>query len=325
VLPLAERRELKFPNGFSLRTPLLVPSFSSRVPEIDKVFSTCQQFLNCPFLISAFDVGKGYLTPPFDFAEALFLDSGGYEVGPCRDLSDVDSEPTGTPQDWSEEQHSSVLNSWSPGVPTVVISHDHPLIRIPIEEQILRCKKLPLSSESARELLLKPETRDQKFIKIKPVLDHAEQMFPFQAIGVTEKEIGNSVLDRMLNIARLRQGLKRANLNIPIHVFGSLDTITTLFYFVAGADIFDGLTWLRYAFDEGRTVYRQDFGIRQIGIGTKTPSVEATCWWRNYDYMGEMQREMRRFLNDHDFKEFKYHGDDLKAAYVSVEEEVKSA
>jgi len=324
VLPLAERRELKFPNGFSLRTPLLVPSFSSRVEEIDKVFSTCQEFLDCPFLISAFDVAKGNLAPPFDFAEAMFLDSGGYEIGPGRELSDVSSEPTGTPQDWSEKQHSSVLSSWSVGAPTVVVSYDHPLVRQPIKEQIRRGKKLALPPGSARELLIKPESPTQKFIQIKSVLTHVDQMFPFQAVGVTEKEIGNSVLDRMFNIARLRQGLKRANLNIPIHVFGSLDTITTLFYFVAGADIFDGLTWLRYAFDEGRTVYRQDFGIREIGIGTKTPSVEATCWSRNYDYMSEMQREMRRFLNEYEFNEFKYHRDGLKAAYVSVEEEVKN-
>ncbi len=49
----------------------------------------------------------------------------------------------------------------------------------------------------------------------------------------------------MQNIAKLRKALDKAGLNIPLHVFGSLDTVTTPLYFLAGADIFDGLTWLR--------------------------------------------------------------------------------
>jgi hypothetical protein len=126
----------------------------------------------------------------------------------------------------------------------------------------------------------------------------------------------------MVNIARLRMGLRRIGLETPIHVFGSLDTITTLFYFVAGADIFDGLTWLRYAFKNGQTVYRQDFGIRELGISTKAPKVEALCWSKNYGYIREMELEMRRFLGGYDFGEFQFNGDLIKNAYRSVEEEV---
>jgi len=149
-----------------------------------------------------------------------------------------------------------------------------------------------------------------------------QHLHHFQAVGVTEKEIGNSVLDRMRNIAHLRRELKRVHLDLPIHVFGSLDTITTLFYFIAGADIFDGLTWLRYAFNQGHTIYRQDYGIGEFGVDTKSPKVEALCWSKNYSYMREMQLEMRRFLIGHDFEVFKYHGSILKAAYENIFEEV---
>ena len=43
----------------------------------------------------------------------------------------------------------------------------------------------------------------------------------FDVIGFTEKEIGNSVLDRMNNIAKLRIAMRKANINKPIHIFGS--------------------------------------------------------------------------------------------------------
>jgi hypothetical protein len=273
-------------------------------------------------LISAFDIAKEYLKGPFDFAGAIFLDSGGYEIGPGSDLSDVSSVPSGKPEEWSPEQHAAVLSSWPTNVPTVVISYDHPLVQLPVSEQISRARRSAIPANAAREILLKPETRNQKFIQMDSIAAQVQHLHHFQAVGITEKEIGNSVLDRMRNIAHLRRELKRVHLDLPIHVFGSLDTITTLFYFIAGADIFDGLTWLRYAFNQGHTIYRQDYGIGEFGVDTKSPKVEALCWSKNYSYMREMQLEMRRFLIGHDFEVFKYHGSILKAAYENIFEEV---
>lgn len=124
----------------------------------------------------------------------------------------------------------------------------------------------------------------------------------------------------MENIATLRLALNRAGLETPIHLFGSLDTITTPMYFVAGADIFDGLTWLRLAFKDGYTMYKHNFGALALGVDTKAHMVDARCWFNNYYYMKEMQLQMRRFLNDHDFACFKHHGDLIKEAYQSIAE-----
>lgn len=322
LLALAERRELRLPSGESLRTPLVVPSFSSRIPDIEKVFRSSEEFLDASFLISAFDVANGFVKPPFHFAGPVFLDSGGYEIGPDTDLSDVTSEPTGQPDDWSREQHQEVLTCWAAPVPTIVISYDHPQIRADISEQIERARTMALPNNSARELLVKPDTRHSKFIAIDKLVAAVRDMTGFHAIGITEKEIGNSVLERMINIAKLRIALRKIDLHTPIHVFGSLDSITTLFYFIAGADIFDGLTWLRYAFKDGHTYYRQDFGIGEFGIATKSPKVEALCWARNYHYIKEMELEMRRFLTAHEFSVFRHHSGALRDAYQSVEEEV---
>jgi hypothetical protein len=302
---------------------MLVPSFSSRVPKIEKILRASEAFIEGPFLISAYDVKHGHILPPYDFGSVVFLDSGGYEVARDRDLSDVGDE-NDVRRIWSEPEHAAVLAEWNPAVPSLIISFDHPKLRHKIGDQISHAKQLKIPRDDmAREILIKPETVDQDFIQMEPLLASVRDLTGFDAIGVTEKEIGNAVWDRMLNIARLRVALNKVDLRIPIHVFGSLDTTTTLFYFVAGADIFDGLTWVRYAFKDGQTLYRQAFGILEFGIGTASPKVEAQCWANNYNYMKEMElTEMKRFLKDHDFAVFKHHGSALKAAYDNVREEL---
>lgn len=319
LLRLAEKREVKFGKKLTISTPMLVPSFSSRVPEIEKPFRASEQFIDGPILISAYDVKHGLLSPPYDFGSAIFLDSGGYETSRITDLSDVGDQPP-TQLAWPEEAHAALIADWSPKVPSAVISYDHPSRRYSLEEQIHRAKSMKLSREDiVREILLKPETADQNFVQVDNVLESIRELAPFSILGVTEKEVGNSVLERMVHIAQLRRALTKVGLNTPIHVFGSLDTVTTLFYFVAGADIFDGLTWLRYAFKDGRTLYRQDFGISDLGISTKAYKVDALCWSRNYTYMADMELEMKCFPTSHDFQVFKHHSELLKRACESIE------
>jgi hypothetical protein len=118
----------------------------------------------------------------------------------------------------------------------------------------------------------------------------------------------------MQNIARLRRALHKIGLETPIHVFGSLDTVTTPLYFLAGADIFDGLTWLRFAFHEGHTLYKQNYGALKLGVGTPAHVVDGRCWNNNYYYMKDMELEMRRYLNGYDFSCFTYHRDVFRAA-----------
>jgi hypothetical protein len=322
LFALAGKRELRVAGTRIERTPLLVPSFSSRVPEIEKVFRACEEFIDGPILVSAYDIGKGLLLPPFDFGSIVFLDSGGYEVSTETDFSDVSGQaPLST--DWPEKAHTEVLKAWNPKVPSVVINYDHPKARHPMKAQIANAKEFAVPAGMAREFLIKPETCDQRFVHIGSVIAHARDLATFDVIGVTEREIGNSVFDRMKNLARLRLALRKVGSDPPIHVFGSLDTVTTLFYFVAGADIFDGLTWLRYGFKDGNTLYKQNFGILDLGFSMKTPIVEAMCWSKNYQYMKDMELEMRRFLNGYDFGSFQYHGRLLAAAYKSVEEELE--
>ena len=63
----------------------------------------------------------------------------------------------------------------------------------------------------------------------------------FDLVGVTEKELGNSLLNRLHNTSRLRMALDEVSNEAPIHVFGSLDPLNVPLYFAAGAEVFDGL------------------------------------------------------------------------------------
>jgi len=316
---LAKRRSLKL-DGIELeRTPLLVPSFSSKgFSEIDKIIEYCTELIYDVTLVSAYDLHYGKIKPPFNFASLIFLDSGGYEASKDAELSDF-GDKEHVPKAWKQEFQEAQLANWNPGVPSVLISYDHPKERLPLSAQIERAIAMaPGRTGVLREILLKPEKEAQARLQIEPIVKDIRKLADFDVIGVTEKEIGNSIMNRMQNIARLRVALDEAGLDKPIHVFGSLDTVTTPMYFLAGADIFDGLTWLRFAFHEGYTIYKHNYGGLKLGVKTPSTVIDGQCWNNNYRYMKEMELEMRRFLIEHDFECFKHHKEQFRNAFQSV-------
>lgn len=319
---LAKRRSLKLGGSEIERTPLLVPSFSSKgFPEIGKILKTAEEFIEGPVLVSAYDIFHGKIAAP-DFPPFVFLDSGGYEASKDADLSDL-REHEHAPVTWSLEAYNEVIASWQSSIPTVIISYDHPDERLPIKEQITRAKSvIPIRQGVSREILLKPETADQRYLKIQSVIDDVHAFAEFDVIGFTEKEIGSSIFDRMKNIATVRLALHHAGLELPIQIFGSLDTITTPLYFVAGADIFDGLAWLRFGFKDGHTLYRQNYGVLALSVDTKWHLIDARCWSNNYYYLKDLQLEMRRFLKDGDFSVFRPHDSLIRDVYNNVAEAV---
>ena len=308
------------------RTPLLVPSFSSKgFPDVDKIIRTTSEVLDGPALVSAYDLHYEHVKPPFEFATLLFLDSGGYEAGKDVELSDV-GDRAHEPEKWSTDMHAKTVRDWCPEVPTVLVGYDHPRNRCCFEAQVNRTLAMAWGhGDFARAILLKPETEAQNYIQIDEVLKKAHLLSQFQVIGITEKEIGNNILTRMVNIARLRKRMNEVGLQeVPIHVFGSLDTISTPLYFLSGADIFDGLTWLRYAYRDGLTIYRHNYAALDLSLGTKVHLVDGKCWFENYYYLQSLQDEMRRFLLNGDFGCFRFHSELFRTAYESLQERLES-
>jgi hypothetical protein len=171
-------------------------------------------------------------------------------------------------------------------------------------------------------LLLKPEDLNQSYIDIEVVIKHATLFGEFDALGVTEKELGDSTWKRMLAIARLRQALSKKGIEIPIQIFGSLDTLSTPLYYIAGADIFDGLTWLRFAYTEGYTAYRYNYGVLELGIEEDDDIVEGSTWKQNLYYIRSLSMQMAEFAATKDFKSFKHHSNFLNNAYEKLKKEI---
>lgn len=319
---LAKRRGFYKGDKELIRTPLLLPSFSSKgFPEVQKILETTQEVIDGEILVSAYDLHHNLLKGPFDFAEAIFLDSGGYEASKDVELSDIPGHDY-IPAQWSVDEHNKIVSAWESPRPTVVISYDHPSRRLSTLDQIVSADRLlPHGDNIFRELLFKPESTNHGEVNVSAIVLNIHKLSSFDAIGVTEKEIGNTQLMRMTNIVRIRKALNSVGLESkPIHIFGSLDTISTPLYFVAGADIFDGLTWLRFAYHEGMTIYKQNFGILKFGSQIKSKLIDARCSFENYYYMKKMQMEMRNFLGEHSFDSFSHHKELIQTFYKAAVE-----
>jgi len=316
---LSDIREIKANGVVVERTPLLVPSFSSKgFWDIRKVYQTIQSLIDRPILVSAYDIFYKNLDCPTDPTGLLFLDSGGYEASKDGDLSDYGDYSYQT-QSWSQEKLHLILGSWGCPEPTVFISYDHPSHRISLADQISQAQDfLPTNSLSVREILLKPEDTQQRFLAMESVLEAADQLATFDLIGVTEKELGRTTAERMRNIAALRSKLASLGANTPIHIFGSLDTFNTILYFLSGADVFDGLTWLRFSFCEGQTVYKGIHASMRYGLDTHIDKIDPLCWFDNYRYLRRMEREMRRYVHESCFSVFSWQSAHLETAFNNI-------
>ncbi|MGR3173562.1 MAG: hypothetical protein ACUZ8N_03080 [Candidatus Scalindua sp.] len=294
---------------------MLVPSFSSKgfgfsksgKSDVKDICSIASEYLTETMLISAFDIACEYL-PIFESAitELTFVDSGGYEISDSHDLSAVYRHPLKVKeQDWSVEKLTEVYSSWPEHIPAVFVGYDHPDLRKPLHEQIELAKKLLLRyPKQLHTLLIKPETYKQKDIQVKNVVASCEDLSGFHIIGFTEKELGSSILKRMANIAEIRIAMDDKNIKLPIHIYGSLDPITSILYFLSGAEIFDGLTWLRYGYANGHACYWSNYGAKAIGIDRVDDFIKAKTIQENLSSLVELTRQMQKFLLDYDFNRF---------------------
>jgi hypothetical protein len=316
---LARARKLQHPLGAVVSTPLLVPSFSSKglkqyhdgpddgVSELQKVLDVAKEFLTESMLISAYDLHSKHLQPlRHSITEITLLDSGGYETSGLQDLSaPVYELPSG--EAWDEKVHQALLDEWPEHVASMFISYDSEQDRLPIAAQIERARGT-LSKYRRNQmvtLLLKPEAVGDQVLPVQKIVGLAQELKDFDVIGVTEKEIGRSMLERMRNITSLRVALDRCDVSAPLHVFGSLDPLAVPLFFISGAEIFDGLTWLRYGYEATGAMYRGNFAIRNIDIKRNDEFVRMKTIQDNLGFLSRLSDDLKIFVNDKDFRVFR--------------------
>ncbi|MCY4558459.1 MAG: hypothetical protein OXF79_19200 [Chloroflexi bacterium] len=323
-------------SGVSVSTPLLIPSFSSKglatsrsgKSELSDLFRVASEALTETYLISAYDVYYEHLPRPEALdrkPELVFLDSGGYEVSTDRDYSSV-IDPLPRPEPWDLDRLNSVLDAWPEHLPVIVVSYDHPDERSAFPAQAENARRFFMGREEHLSLLLlKPETKAQRTLTktIRSVVADVEALSPFDAIGVTEKELGNSMLDRMARIAELRLAMDAADVKAPLHIFGALDPLSVPLYYMAGAEIFDGLTWLRYGYDHGVCVYVQNLGVERYGLHLRDDVVRARALNENYYALLELQERLREFETTGCFEKLAPHGQLMRSARDSLKARLK--
>lgn len=319
---LARSNKLTHPLGVDIETPLLVPSFSSKgfafkkkkrkndpdVSESLDALEFSKEFLTESLLVSAYDMYHKHI--PFKeediSTELTFLDSGGYESGNTYDISTI-SKFNYDLKHWDVEKLKEVLNNWPEHKAAIAVSFDHGNHRVSLTEQINSA--LDLFSQFPKmqsDFLIKPETKDQVCVQIDNILHNIERFRSFDIIGITERELGNSILQRMLHIAKIRIELNKNKIDSPIHIFGSLDPVTSILYFLAGAEIFDGLTWLKYSYFNNSAIYIANFGVlnSELGINIRDQQVKSMAITKNTYYLEKMKYTMKDFVKYRDFNLF---------------------
>lgn len=302
---LARRLKLELNHLEVGETPMLVPAISSRLNlPLNELIETIEGVVEGPLLLSAYDFHYAKNFPSIKFSDLIFLDSGGYECNKEQDISDIGLYNP-HPNDWSKELHESAVGKWDYQRPTVLISFDHPKYREPLSDQIQRANQLfGARNDVLKEILLKPESKGSMRVDPNSISGKIDLLSNFNIIGITEKELGYSVLERMVSITKIRRIIDDAGYTIPIHIFGSLDPVITPLYFIAGADIFDGLSWLRFFYSNGDTMYGESFGPKQFGVQVNLRRIWIAAVGSNYNYMQRMKLQMQRYADTGDFGHF---------------------
>ena len=134
----------------------------------------------------------------------------------------------------------------------------------------------------------------------------------------------------MNNIFRIRKALDDSGCISPMHIFGSLDPISTILYFLAGAEIFDGLTWLKYSYYNGSALYTSNYGAMnsELGINVKDGQVKTMSLVKNTYYLTKMKRTMIDFIKNKEFSIFddlggKGFGEVLEKSYRIFKSNIK--
>lgn len=330
---LSRTTQVRHPqSGVSLRTPLLIPSFSSKgfpsthrdgSSELQTVLYASAEFLTDVFLVSAYDIAHSHLPSPIDFPckpELVFVDSGGYEISTSSDYSTVTHHPTQS-EPWTIDRLRSVFDRWPAEIPAVFVSFDHPKERHQFIEQVAMARKLFREHpHQLTLLLLKPETLDQNTLAetIRTSVANAEQLRGFDIVGVTEKELGHTMIGRMCEITKLRLAMDEAEIRAPLHIFGALDPVAVCLYFIAGAEIFDGLTWLRYAYNDDICVYKHNVAALNFGLTTSDDIVQSRVLSENLYALEDLRERMSVFVSTGNFDDFGTHAEMLKKAAKSL-------
>jgi hypothetical protein len=138
-------------------------------------------------------------------------------------------------------------------------------------------------------------------VDISGLIDNITLIEPFDVLGITEKELGSSLFKRCRNLLRIRDALNSKDITIPIHIFGCLDPLNIISYFLCGADIFDGTIWLKFSFNPNIAVYTNNIAFINGNWSEPDSNVRASSCSVNLTHLTKLMHKLRRFTGEYDF------------------------
>lgn len=353
---LARRSTLTHPHAGDLDLPLLVPAFSSKGFEFDIACKgrTKREFSMLAYeladfgkypcrsvLVSAYDLhfkhfqAREFLQTPAEShlrkACLVFMDSGGYELSPDFDLTDLRSFGYKPKDGYWENEYEQVLKRLARSkrpLPLVITNFDRSSIGQPLESQITAARTVfNRYPHFPGDFIIKPWSQESNVVDPAKLCDNdIKQLRGFHIIGVTEKDLGTNLITRVQRVATLRKKLDEAGISAPIHVWGGLDPISSPLFFFAGAEIFDGIGWLRYAYHEGVAVYRGNYTVmKQPGVTASRQMNHAYASLDNRSAMEELESALQQWVDfeGESFDMFHEHiRDDLERAYKAMRSKI---
>lgn len=333
----ARTRIVRLSDGVEFVTPLLVPSFSSRAwgplsfdggrPQPSSVWQskTLLGTIEESLLVSAYDIRHDLLDATDQFAmgfagsayskpELLILDSGWYEkdaAGGGQIWSELE-----IPLPWEKSDYESVIDSLDKSVKALVVSWDY---RGSYESQIEAAQEFfGRRRRFPSTLLLKPPggAAFHHFRRLSSA--SASDLRAFDVIGVTEKDLGRSLNQRLKELFQLRNELDAAAVDAPIHVFGGLDPLFTPLYFAAGAEIFDGLGWIRYAYRDGRALHIESAAILDGEADDSLEVVRARTAIHNLSVLRDLAGELQVLAESGDWSKVRQGDEYFKRVFERV-------
>ena len=299
-------------------TPCSIVHSESLVHGIDESLLISAYDICHDLLVDSATFTSGFKQSRYAQPRVLVIDSGWYEKNggpPAGQFAGDLDEPLA----WEETDYLQTIDSLDEELIPIVVSWDHTGL---YGEQILHAQDFFGARTSlASTLLLKPPSgsRFHRFEKLSD--DDAANLRAFDIIGVTEREIGESILDRLIAISQLRQKLDRVQVPVPIHVFGGLDPLQTPLYFAAGAEVFDGLGWLRYAYREGVAMNRDAAALLDRQIRKRWLQALNSVSLDNLDELRRLTDDLRRFVHTGDWSVL-CRGSQLKPIFETLQERV---
>ena len=213
-------------NKFSPLMPLFIPSFSSKgnllIPCKDGTYVSDNYDLlqvlgvrvSNSYLLSAYDIFHGFMPQdPNDwpYTDYLFIDSGGYEISDTYDLSERNKfnyNVLAWDMDKMKHVYRTVTSCVKFSSATIVLSSYD--LMAPFKEQLDAAIKLAQNFPDAMvNFIIKPAFSFEQLLE--HIKENIEDLHQISILGLTEKELGNTVQTRLLNLISLKQLLDSLN------------------------------------------------------------------------------------------------------------------